>query len=146
MSAALYNILFHVVLGTKGARDLIHPRWEEFLHQTLRGCVEKAGAAPIAIGGASDHVHLLLGLRPTDTPDTIVTQIKTVSAAWAKHHDPNFDWQDEYALFSVSHVVHGKVEHFIRGQTAHHRQVKFAGEMGWLLTKNAAGTKPRCVH
>lgn len=142
MKPRLYSLLYHVLLSTKASRPLIRPRWQDDLHETLRKAITAAGGVAVAIGGASDHVHLLLSLRPADSPDAIMSQVKTASAAWAKEHDRAFDWQDEYAIFTVSWALRAKLEHFIRGQTAHHCQVKFVDEVAWLLRKNGASLSP----
>ena len=95
----------------------------------MGGTIRNQGATPIAIGGTSDHVHLLVGLRGTHALADVVRDVKTVSSKWIKetYGLPPFGWQDGYAGLSVGWERKNKVVEYIANQEEHHR-VGFAVE------------------
>ena len=44
---------------------MIQPAWRGDLHAYLGGIIRTADGIAESIGGVSDHVHLLIGLRAT---------------------------------------------------------------------------------
>jgi REP element-mobilizing transposase RayT len=59
------NLLYHIVYPTKERAPLITNMLRPRLHEYLGGIVRGLGSIPIEINGVSDHVHLLVKLRPT---------------------------------------------------------------------------------
>jgi REP element-mobilizing transposase RayT len=87
----------------------------------------------IEVGGATDHVHILLRLSRTMTVSQAVEKVKTSSSKWLKPRIPDFAWQAGYGAFSVSRSDAGEVIAYIRGQEEHHRKVTFKEEYLALL-------------
>jgi len=65
MPSTHLSLHYHVVFGTKDHEPVMNATWRPRLHAYLGGLVKTLGGMPEAIGGAEDHVHLLMGLRAT---------------------------------------------------------------------------------
>ena len=65
MSSTHLSLHYHLVFGTKNHYQTIAPAWRMRLHAYLGGVVTTMNGVPEQVGGVSDHVHLLVGLRAT---------------------------------------------------------------------------------
>ncbi len=107
MPSTHLSLHVHVVFSTKERRTLIGEDWRERLHAFLGGAVRTAGCVPDAIGGTSDHIHCLMGLRATHRLSDVVRDIKQTSSEWV-HKTIGlavFSWQEGYGAFSVSPIA-----------------------------------------
>lgn len=133
--SALYS---HLVFATKDRKGLILPEWEQRLYSFLGGCLNTIGGKALAIGGMSDHIHILMSLKAVHAPSVVVGDIKGRSSKWV-HDDIGhlpFGWQDGYAIFSVSASVLDSVKEYINGQKEHHRVRTFEEEYIAFLKKH----------
>ena len=91
-------------------------------------------AAPVAIGGVSDHVHLLVGLRSTHRLDYFIRDVKSSSSEWVHVElEKKFEWQTGYGAFSVSPNAMDQVKRYVLNQEEHHRRKTFQEEYLELL-------------
>jgi REP element-mobilizing transposase RayT len=67
MSHSHICCLVHVVFATAERRPGIGQEMRERLHSYLGGIARENGIPALAVGGAADHVHLLLSM-PRTTP------------------------------------------------------------------------------
>jgi putative NIF3 family GTP cyclohydrolase 1 type 2 len=108
------------------------------LHAFLGGSIRTLGGVAEAVGGTSDHVHLLVSLRTTQCLAEVLKDIKQASSAWL--HDEikiqKFAWQEGYGAFTVSPSQHEGVKRYISDQASHHQIRTFQDEYLQLLTKN----------
>lgn len=85
---------------------------------------------PEAVGGMSDHVHLLVGLRATHRLADVLRDLKRASSEWV--HTTiglrTFAWQEGYGAFTVSASNRGQVRAYIVRQEEHHRSRTFREE------------------
>jgi REP-associated tyrosine transposase len=84
-----------------------------------------------AIGGWSEHLHLLISLGREQSIAKVAMLIKGESSHWLNEQHffrGNFAWQDDYFALSVSESLVGKVRRYIKNQEAHHQAVPFADE------------------
>lgn len=65
MPSTHLSLHYHLIYSTKNRLPLIAESWRDRLHAYLGGAVRTVGGVPEAVGGTSDHVHLLVGLRAT---------------------------------------------------------------------------------
>ncbi len=130
MPSTHLSLHYHIIFSTKERRQLIRDEWRERLHQYLGGCVKTAEGIPEKIGGVSDHVHLLVGLRATHCLADFIRDIKSNTSAWVKEelNVKLFSWQDGYGAFTVSNSMIVKVKAYIENQEEHHRRVDFRSE------------------
>ena len=82
MGSTFYSLHYHWVCSTKERRPLIRPDWQGGLHEYLGGTVRGLGGVPVQVGGAQDHVHALLGLKPVHCLADFVRELKKASSAW----------------------------------------------------------------
>lgn len=104
MSSTHLSLHYHIVFGTKNHEPLIQPAWRGDLHAYLGGIIRTADGVAETVGGVSDHVHLLIGLRATHRLAGVLRELKAVSSGWV--HDEigmrGFAWQEGYGAFTVS--------------------------------------------
>jgi putative transposase len=119
MPSTHLSLHYHVVFSTKERRALIDASWRERLHAYLGGAIRTAGGLAEAVGGVSDHVHILMGLRATHRLADVVRDIKTASSEWV-HQEIKmavFSWQEGYGAFTVSASQVGTVKRYIAGRS-----------------------------
>jgi len=131
------NLLYHIVYGTKERAPLIDTSLKSDLHGYLGGIVRGLGCVPIDINGMSDHVHLLVRIRPTISVSEFFSKLKSNSSGWARKQKKRcFAWQTKYGAFTVSESQVDRVRQYIRDQEQHHRNMSFAEEFEALLKSN----------
>jgi REP element-mobilizing transposase RayT len=127
----------HIIFSTKEREPFIRSEWKEDLHGFLGGAIRRTGCIPEAVGGTSDHVHLLTGLKAVHATADVVRDIKSASSRW--FHDDlgykQFGWQDDYGAFSVSASHIDRVKRYIANQEKKHRKCDFKEEYVDFLHK-----------
>ena len=138
MSSTDLSLHYHIVFGTKNQEPTIQPAWRTDLHAYLGGIIRTADGIAESVGGVSDHVHLLIGLRATHRLADVLRELKSVSSGWV--HDeislPAFAWQEGYGAFTVSASQCKTVRRYIEQQAAHHRTRTFREEYLELLRRS----------
>ena len=141
------SLHYHLVFSTKDRYPFITEALRTRLHAFLGGSVRTLGGVAEAIGGTSDHVHMLVSLRPTQSLAGVLKDIKQASSAWL--HDemkiPKFAWQEGYGAFTVSASQVEGVKRYIAEQACHHRNHSFQDEYLQLLNKCGVAYDPRYV-
>jgi REP element-mobilizing transposase RayT len=77
---------------------LIPAEFKEELHKYITGIVRNKGQKLISINGMSDHLHILIGLRPAMALAHLVRDIKSESSEWVnrkKLSRGKFAWQED---------------------------------------------------
>jgi putative transposase len=130
MSSTHLSLYIHVVFGTKHQRPLIVANWRLRFHAFIGGAIRALDMIPEAVGGVSDHVHLLIGIRATHRLADVMRDVKRTSSAWVHETtgDKEFEWQDGYGAFSVSASLIEKVKDYIANQEEHHQKKTFQEE------------------
>ena len=99
---------------------------------------------PLIVGGVEDHVHALIGLKPTHRISDFVRELKKASSVWAAgRHEPDFEWQEGYSIFAVSVSMLDTVSRYIGRQQEHHRRKTFVEELKELLAKHGVQYDPK---
>ena len=144
MGSTFTSLHLHIVFSTKERRPFIAPEWRPRLHEYLGGTVRGLDGVAEAVGGVEDHVHLLVGLKPTHRPSDFLRELKKASSIWsAENHERKFSWQDGYAAFTISSTHCAAVRRYIANQEEHHRKVSFVDELKRLLEKNGVTYDPK---
>lgn len=114
-----YHIILHLDKGC-----LIDEEWRQPLYKYIKGCLQALGGDLEAIGGAGDHVHLLVNLNSTDTLADVVRRLKLLTQSWVKRRIMcrDFVWREDYQGFTVSLSQRGRVRRYIINQKEHHRR------------------------
>jgi putative transposase len=143
MGSTYYSLHYHWVCATKERRPFIRPDWLPRLHEYLGGTARGLGGVALGIGGIHDHVHALVGLKPTHCLSDFVRELKKASSVWAaSQHEPEFAWQEGYSVFSVSASKLEAVRQYIARQEEHHRESSFVEELKELLQKHGVQYNP----
>ena len=137
MPSTHLSLHYHVVFGTKNHEPMIQAAWRRKLHAYLGGIIRTGDGIAESIGGASDHVHLLIGLRATHRLADVLRELKAVSSGWVHNEigDRGFAWQEGYGAFTVSASQRGEVR-YIERQEEHHRTRTFRDEYLELLRRS----------
>ncbi|WP_408912541.1 transposase [Arenibacter sp. P308M17] len=96
------------------------------------------GQKLLAINGMPDHMHILLGIRPSCCLSDLVREIKKASNGFIhqkKFVRGRFQWQEGYGAFSYSHSALDNVIGYIQNQKEHHRRKIFKEEYKEFLMK-----------
>ncbi len=138
MSGTFSQIYIQVVFAVKGRESLIQTTWEEELYKYITGIIRNKGQKPIAINGMPDHIHILVGLKPSCCLSDLVREIKKSSNDFIKEKGfikYKFNWQEGYGAFSYSHSALDNVIAYIENQKQHHRTKTFKQEYLEFLEK-----------
>jgi REP element-mobilizing transposase RayT len=136
MPQSLAKVYVHIVFSTKNGHPFIIKKHRKNLHSYIVGVLSKNGSYTEEVYANSDHIHLLCTLPRTITLADIVSKIKTSSSKWLKTEGiSKFQWQDGYAVFSVSASKVTTVKNYINNQPEHHRKIKFQDELRAFFDK-----------
>jgi len=139
MSHTYVSSFFHVVFSTKERRPQISDELQPRLWEYIGGIARQNNFTAIAVGGTSDHVHILLSL-PSTIPISKANQlIKGGSSKWI--HDTfstlrKFSWQQGYGAFSISVSDIERTIKYIENQKRHHAKKDFREEFVQFLRKH----------
>src|SRR5258708_5334596 len=122
MPSTFTSLHFHIIFSTKRRERTIAPEWRDPLHEYLGGTIRGLGGVPEIVGGTSDHVHLLVGLKATHALADVMRELKKASSVWVHEEiGEAFAWQEGYAAFTVSATAREAVKNYIAHQEEHHR-------------------------
>lgn len=131
MADTFSQIYIQTVFAVQNRNALILPAWEEELYKYITGIVRNKGQKMLSINGSSNHIHFLIGMKPTCCLSDLVREIKKSSDAFIS--DKNFttfkfQWQEGFGSFSYSHSQLSDVIHYIENQKEHHKKRTFKEE------------------
>ena len=138
------NVL-HVVFSTKDRRKLIPKDFQPRMWSYAAGICKHHGIHVHAVGGAEDHIHLLIQVPPSLPVAKAVLAIKSNFSRWANEQGRRFAWREGYAAFSVSASLVPAVARYIQDQESHHRKRTFDEEWIALLKKHGVEFDPNYV-
>jgi putative transposase len=125
------QIYIQVVFSVKGRHSLISQSWETELYKYIAGIITNKGQKLIAVNGMPDHIHILIGMKPSCCLSDLVREIKKSSNEFIKEKKFTkylFQWQEGYGAFSYSHSSLDSVINYINNQKEHHKRKLFKDE------------------
>ncbi len=128
-----YSALWvHLIWSTKNRQPTISQKLKYKLYDQIRKiCLDKTYHLDF-INGIEDHIHLLISLSPKFSVSNVVKDIKGVSQKWIVESgliDAYFEWQDGYAVVSVSPSNVQRVRNYIKNQEKHHKKMTTEDEL-----------------
>lgn len=138
MPGTFSQIYIQVVFAVKGRESLISSSWEEQLFKYITGIITNKEQKLLAINGMPDHIHILIGMRPSCSLSDLVREIKKASNEFVNQRKlamGKFSWQEGFGAFSYSHSALDNVIKYIQNQKEHHRKKTFREEYKEFLTK-----------
>ncbi|MBA2734939.1 MAG: IS200/IS605 family transposase [Acidobacteria bacterium] len=139
MPQSYTNLLYHLIFSTKNRQPLLTPEYQTRLYDYIGGTIRKQGGIALAINGITDHVHLLVKLRPDKAVSDVLRDLKANASVWMHEIFPelrDFSWQNGYGAFTVSASHVERVRQYIANQEAHHQKLSFRDELIALLKAN----------
>lgn len=138
MANTYTQIHIHFVFAVKFRQAIIHNDWREELYKYIAGIIKNNNHKLLAINGVSDHVHVLIGIRPAQSISDLMKNIKQDSSKWIntnKFLKIHFEWQEGYGAFSYSKSQLNAVVNYIENQEVHHKKKTFREEYIDFLEK-----------
>ncbi len=136
MANTYSQIYIQTVFAVDGRLSLIRPEAKEELYKYITGIVRNNKQKLIAINGMSDHVHILIGLKPAMALANLIRDIKADSSDFVNRKKwvrGRFSWQEGYGAFSYGHSQLDAIIRYIQNQEQHHRRRSFKDEyLAWL--------------
>ncbi|MEI6949272.1 IS200/IS605 family transposase [Paraflavisolibacter sp. H34] len=146
MSNTYTQIHLQFVFAVQHRAALINASWKERLHQYLTGLIQNYKHKMLQINSMPDHIHILIGLRPSQAISEIVQHVKTESTKWindCRLTPSRFAWQEGYGCFSYSKSSLPQVIRYIQNQEKHHQKVTFLQEYKAFLDAFEVEYDPR---
>lgn len=132
------QIYIQTIFAVRGRDSLVNPEWEDRLYKYITGIVQKKGQKMLAINGMPNHIHFLIGMKPSCCLSDLVREVKKSSNEFVnanKFSKFTFSWQDGFGAFSYSHSQLDDVIAYIINQKEHHRKKTFQEEYTEFLKK-----------
>jgi REP element-mobilizing transposase RayT len=136
MANTYTQIHVQFVFAVRFRKSLIHESWEENLYKYITGIFKNHDHKLLAINGMPDHIHILSGVRPTQSISDLMRDVKTSSSKWIKEMNltnNRFEWQDGYSAFSYSKRDLPNIIKYIMNQKEHHKTTSFLEEYRKML-------------
>ena len=131
MANTYTQIHIQLVFAVKHRDALINSSFKDELYKYIAGIIKNHNHKLLAINGMSDHIHIFIGMRPTQSLSDLLQDIKGNSSKWInekKFLKVNFEWQEGYGAFSYSKSQVNNVINYINNQEQHHSVKTFREE------------------
>jgi len=148
MSHTFSKLLFHCTFSTKERRPFLAADIGERPNGYMAGIATNSAMHLLRAGGAADHRHVLLELRPSMSVSDAMRLVKANSSGWLKETFPDlaaFCWQEGYGAFSVSKSATEDVIAYIDRQEQHHHRMTFEEELKVLLDRHEIEYDPQHI-
>jgi REP element-mobilizing transposase RayT len=138
MANTYSQIHVQLVFAVQNRESLIGSKWKNELYRYISGIIQNHKHKVIAINGMPDHVHILIGLRPSQSISELMQKVKGDSSKWINQKGfvlGKFSWQEGYGAFSYGKSQVDDVIDYIKGQEIHHQRKTFKEEYRQFLEK-----------
>lgn len=138
MANTYTQLHIHIIFAVKYREGVIQQSWREELYKYIAGIIQAHNHKLIAINGMPDHIHILIGMRPTQSLSELLQDIKGSSSKWInekKFVRGKFEWQEGYGAFSYGKSQLKTVIEYIENQEEHHKKRTFREEYIAFLEK-----------
>ena len=103
MANTYTQIHIQVVFTVQNRDCIIQNSWKEELYKYISGVIQNHKHKVLAINGMPDHLHILIGLRPTQSLSDLMQDVKGSSSKWINQKrftKGKFSWQEGFGAFS----------------------------------------------
>lgn len=136
MANTYTQIHIQAVFAVQNRESLIKKSFKEELFKYLTSIIQNHEHKVLQINAMPDHIHILFGMRPTQSISDLMQQLKQDSSKWINSKrfiNGKFAWQAGYGAFSYSKSQVPRVIKYIRNQEEHHKALTFQEEYLALL-------------
>lgn len=131
MRAPYTQLYLHCVWATWDRLPLVTPQVEARMYGCMEDKCEELKCEALAIGGMTDHVHLLARFPATLEVARLVKEVKGASSHLMTHElcpGVFFKWQGAYGAFTVGKEGARQVAAYVRNQKVHHAEGRLLEE------------------
>jgi REP element-mobilizing transposase RayT len=128
MANTFSQIYIQTVFAVSGRMSLIKPDFKEDIHKYIAGIIRNQGQKLISMNSMPDHLHILIGLKPSMALADLVRDIKADSSTHVNKYRlvrGKFAWQEGYGAFSYGHSQLDTIIRYIRNQEKQHSRRTF---------------------
>ncbi len=132
MGQSLVVSYFHFVFSTKNRHNSINADLELELYPYIISITKELKSDVIAIGGYSNHIHILCQLSKNISVSEYIRKIKSNTSNWINKKDflrYRFKWQTGYGAFTVRPYDLDVIIKYIHNQKKHHKNISFEDEL-----------------
>lgn len=122
----------HVIWAIRNKETRLSKPIRVVLFAHLQKTAEEKGIKIIQVGGADDHVHVLVQLHPAQNLAQVIRQLKAESSDWLNATQllpQGFEWEEEYAAYSVSPSAVKQVMDYLDRQEEYHKNKSLEAEL-----------------
>jgi len=122
----------HVIWAIQNKETHMSKPIRVVLYAHLQKTAEEKGIKIIQVGGAADHIHVLIQLHPAQNLAQVIRQLKAESADWLNATQllpSGFEWEEEYAAYSVSPSAVKQVTDYLDRQEEYHKTKSLEAEL-----------------
>ncbi|MEI9955049.1 MAG: IS200/IS605 family transposase [Ferruginibacter sp.] len=90
------QIHLQLIFAVQNRISLIDDAWAERLYQYITGIVQTNKHKMVIINGMPDHLHVVIGMRPSQSLSDLMQDIKASSSKWINDNKlvrGKFQWQ-----------------------------------------------------
>ena len=101
MADTYSQIYIQVVFAVRNRNALIETKWEEELYKYITGIIQNKGQKMLSINGTANHIHFLIGMKPSCCLSDLVREVKKSSNSFVKEKrftSFSFNWQESFAI------------------------------------------------
>jgi putative transposase len=138
MANTYSKIHLQFVFAVKNRQCVIKKHWKNDLYKYMTGIIQNYDHKVLAINGMPDHIHIFIGMRPTQSIADLMQQVKGDSSIWINQNKltlGKFSWQEGYSAFSYSASHVSRMINYVKNQEIHHKKISFLEEYKELLNK-----------
>ncbi len=138
MANTYTQIHIQFVFAVRFRNSTIQNSWKDELYKYITGIVQNHNHKMLSINGVTDHLHILIGMRPTQSISDLMQDVKGSSSKWInekRFSRTRFEWQDGYGAFSYGKSQIKDVIAYIENQEKHHKKTTFKEEYLEFLKK-----------
>lgn len=148
MAGTFSQMYVQIVFAVRLRKPLLMNPWRQDVFKYMASIIEAKGQKSMIVNGVEDHVHILVGLRPSMSISDLVRDVKNNSSKFINSKGfvkTQFQWQGGFGSFTYSHSDVDNVYKYILRQEEHHSKATFTSEYLDLLESHNADYDPRYV-
>ena len=135
------QILYQIVFGTYDYNPFLNTENENILFSYIVGILKNKSCHSYIVGGASNHIHIITHIHPTEAPAFLVKDIKLASHKMILDNRNLFShftgWQVGYSGFTYHISSKDKLIRYVENQREHHKIFSFKEELKELLNEHS---------
>ena len=130
-------LFVHVIWSVYLRQQLLTKPVRKILFVNIQKRSKEKGIRILIVNGVEDHIHCLLQLHTAQNLLQVIKSIKAESSQWLNENkllQTAFEWEDEYAAYSVSPSAVNQVKDYISRQEEHHKTKTLEKELEVFAT------------